>query len=345
MTDGPVRAGEIESRRVSWLWRDLIPRGMLTVVAGKPDQGKGLFSAHVAADISKRGGKVLYSAIEDDHGLMTRPRLEAAGAKLENVLLWRFQLPMNQNELRALVLKHKIDLIVMDPFNAHLSGGVNRFGDKIRQVTSPLSQLAEEANCGVLIIEHALKRVSPNAHPLAAIGGSGSGLVAAARMAFLFGQNPKDADQRVLSCVKHNIREDSPSLMFELDVEELPTVGDTAYLVYSRTDEDFDPRDLLQVTKGVTGRPPDKRAAAAEWLTNYLASAGEPVKAGDILEDAKQYGMSSKTIRRAADDMKVVKDPPGGGKGCTWELSNEVKKIMGLPYDETVEEEVDDGEE
>jgi hypothetical protein len=34
------------------------------------------------------------------------------------------------------------------------------------------------------------------------------------------------------------------------------------------------------------------------------------------------------TIRRAADDMGIVRKPPGGGRNCTWELPAEVIKAL-----------------
>jgi hypothetical protein len=72
--------------------------------------------------------------------------------------------------------------------------------------------------------------------------------------------------------------------------------------------------------ENAVGRPPVRRIAAGEWLTSYLADAGKPVPSGMILQDAKQHGMAPKTLRRAAGDIGVVKQPPGGGRNCTWEL-------------------------
>jgi hypothetical protein len=97
-------------------------------------------------------------------------------------------------------------------------------------------------------------------------------------------------------------------------------------------------------TTPTIGRPPDKRAAAAEWLTTYLADAGKPVKASTITEDAKQYGMSQKTLRRAADDMGIVKSAKGG-PNVTWDLPQEVKDLMGLGEDDEGEDVTEDAPE
>lgn len=325
-----IKAHEVAPKKVDWLWRERIPRGMITIVAGKPDVGKGMFAVHVAAALSKRGENVIYSAQEDDAGMMTRPRLEAAGADLDRVFLWRFRVPESISELANHVMDNDVKLVIMDPFAAHLSNGISRHSDNVRVVTGAMSEIAEASGCAFLIVEHALKRVSPKAHPLTAIGGSGSGLPAASRMAFVFGTDPEDHDRKILCCVKANIRDQPKAISFEVDTEELPIVGEVASIV-AEGECEFDARKLLsqESEKGKVGRPPDKRASAAEWLTMYLYGEGKPVKAGTVMEDAKQHGLSSKTVRRAADDMGVLRNPPGGGRNCTWDLPQDVKDAMG----------------
>lgn len=340
---GPIRADRIQIRPVSWLWRERVPRGMMTIFGGRPDKGKGLMSARVAADVSNtkvqredgtwRWGRVLYSAIEDSHEVMTAPRLQAAGANMKNVHVWRFQLMRDWDELEYILLEEEIDLLVMDPLAAHLSGGVSRHSDNIRTVTNPLTNLAEETQTAVLAVEHVLKHISPNAHPLQSIGGSGSGLAAAARMAYLIGVDPKDDDRRLLANIKSNISEPPMALAFEIDQAQVDVLSSVPFLTY--VDEvNCDARLLVASDKsmGVVGRPPEKVAQAAEWLANYLYKVWncKPVPVSKIEEDAKQYKISPKTMRRAAADMKIIKNPPGGGPKVTWELPQGLIKRMDI---------------
>jgi hypothetical protein len=331
---GPRKASGVKAEVVEWRWMKRIPKGMLTLVAGKPDQGKGLFAAYIAAEISQAGGNVLYSAAEDSEGLMTRPRLEAAGANLDNVHLWRFQLPRHGKELGQYVLDLDIDLIVMDPVARHLSGGISRHSDNIGSVLKPLTDLIESTGTSVLLIEHALKRVPKSGHPLDAIGGSSSGLPAAARAAFVFGIDPDDPDRRVIAPAKFNLGEWPKAVAFELDTEELKLNTDhgtvEADVPYLLLDEEvvFDPMRLFQgrTAPGKRGAPNDKRAAAAEWLTTYLAENGASA-AGPVMEDAKQWNMSRKTLERAAADMGVEKT---SGRNSKWDLPDEVKEALGI---------------
>jgi hypothetical protein len=344
VSDSPIRADNVEPEKVDYLWGDRIPKGMITIVAGRPDQGKGLFAARVAADCSTATGlaehldepvNVLYSAAEDSHGLMTRPRLEAAGADLERILLWRFAVPANFAEFADIVVEQNIGLVVIDPFASHLSHGISRHADNVRNVLGPVRDVIETTGASLLIIEHALKRAPANGHPLAAIGGGGSGLPAFARAAYLFGRDPDDVDARVLAPVKFNIGKWPDAVHFEVQVEPFDKVGEIPYLEMDDEIPDFDAIDLVSNKKnapGTTGRPPDKRAAAAEWITNYLAEAEGPVLSSQVLADAKQYKLSEKTVRRAAADMGIVKG--GGGPKTTWDLPKDVKDLLGIDTDD-----------
>jgi hypothetical protein len=333
---GQIRADQVEPEAVEWLCEEhfgrRIPKGMITIIAGRPDTGKGLLASNIAAVLSATGGNVLYSAAEDSHSLMTRPRLEAAGADLERILLWRFALPANQRELAEIVIEKEIGLVIMDPFASHLSGGISRHSDNVRTALQPLTELIEHTGTTVLIVEHALKRGPANGHPLQFIGGGGSGLPAFARAAYVYGKDPDDEDRRILAPAKFNIGPWPKALAFDVEVEDIDVVGDVPVLMLDDELIAFDPMRLFQTKNqpGKVGRPADKRAAAAEWLTTYLADAGKAVQSSKIQEDAKQYNMSPKTLRRAAEDMGVVKNPPGGGRLCTWDLPQDVKEAMGL---------------
>jgi hypothetical protein len=335
----PVIARDVEAEAVEWLWRKRIPRGMITTIAGRPDQGKGLLGARITADVTQPVPvdehsackvNVLYSTVEDSYGIMTVPRLEAAGADLDRVMCWRFQLPSHFEHVKELVEANDIGLIIIDPFAPSLSHGITRFSDNVRDVLSPLSEFLEQTGTSVIIIEHALKRVSAAGHILDVIGGSSSGLVAASRAAYVFGIDPDDVDKRCLAVGKNNLRDKPEALSFDIDVVEIEGVGEIPALEFDKELAAFDP--LRMFTKppkgGAMGRPPEARAQAAEWLTLYLVEHGE-TKSTVIFEDAKQNGMNIKTLRRAADDMKIVKSA-AGGPNVTWDLNDEIKDMLGI---------------
>lgn len=67
-----------------------------------------------------------------------------------------------------------------------------------------------------------------------------------------------------------------------------------------------------------SGRPPRERSAAEQWLIAVLSDGPRP--AGQIFAAGMSAGHSQKTIRRAADRLLVLRDPPGGGRLCRWLL-------------------------
>lgn len=371
-----VAASDIAPEDIQFIWAERIPRKAITVIAGKPDKGKGLTGAMIAADVSaakggakqaaedglipKAGGRVLYSAAEDSQSSMTKPRLAAAGANLDNVFLWskdEFVLPQSIAELDWVVRygtkdsPGKIDLVVLDPFNAHLAG-VSKFSDKLRPtVLNPLKRLAEDTGCAFIIIEHVNKRVPRGADPLSIIGGGASGLAAAARAAYLFGVDPDNADQRIIAPVKFNVGVRPAAFCFEVDSDFVDGMRNSVPLLIPIGETVVDPLALVQDPReaaepGQAGRPNDKRQAAIEWLTSYLARQnGAPVRAGLVQEDAKQAGITAKTLRRARAEIGIVLDPPGGGKNCTWSLDDETKTSMGLTGEPVADASAADGVE
>lgn len=328
----PIDGHKIRPEIEEWRWQDRIAKGRIHIIAGRPDQGKSTLAQYLAAQVSLTE-RVLYSPMEDTFGTV-RNRVVANGGNLRNLKVWPFMLPTDFDELAHYVESLKIGLVVMDPFAAHLSGRIKRGSDNVREVTTPLKNLIERTGTSVVIVEHVNKRVNKNEYPLNAITGSGSGVVAAARAAFVFGQDPTDEDGRYLCTVKMNMREweKSEAMRFELDSADVP-IGDGRIASVPRLTLEGDCSlpamrilTLDPETRG-PGRPASKREAAQEWLTVYLLTNGK-TKASKILADAQKAGMSPKTVKNAARDMEVVKDPVHGGQNCTWDLSDELREAM-----------------
>lgn len=344
----PIRADLIEPEDVDWLWPiDLelhhgrIPREMFTVIAGRPKQGKNLLSNRIVSDVSRAGGNVLISAWEDSSAIVLRPRLEAAGADLKHVHIeeepWLFPQDIESGAVARAIVAQDADLVIIDPWIAHTQGR----GGNARSMLNPLQRLIAETGTAIIVIEHVLKKIPSGGGPLAALPGGRSGLPAACRMAYVFGRNPSAMDERILCHVGGNLTEDLLPMMFELDTDEVVVPDaktgierekDFPFLITKgEMDEPFNPNSLfLDKAEGSKmGAPDAKRKDATEWLIAYLANAGEPVKAGELIEDAKAKDMSVKTLKRAAQEIGVVRNPPGGGRNCTWELPDDVLKLTG----------------
>jgi putative DNA primase/helicase len=313
MNTSSIRAADIESEPVKWLWRRRIPRGMLTLVAGRPGQGKSLFAAFLAAQASATGN-VIYSSREDPLRQVLRPRLEAAGARLERVHLLALDLPEDTPLLEREIACRQANLLVLDPLAAHLSVSLHN-DQAVRQALSPLTKIAERSGCAVLLISHTIKSLPRRAHPLDAIGGSGGGLAAACRIAYIFATDPQDSEQRILATAKSNIGPEPDSLRFGLGLTE-PNEDEedgVAYLL-ERTECELTASELLRASLAGS-RQSEKRAKAEDWLIGELCFGAKP--SDELRERATKQGISERTLRRASDKLGIVK---GRGPGATWAL-------------------------
>ncbi|UGS34235.1 hypothetical protein [Capillimicrobium parvum] len=145
--------------------------------------------------------------------------------------------------------------------------------------------------------------------------------------------------------VKDNDHEVNECLAFEFDTVELDVaedgggrkVRDFPFLVLNEdlTGRGPDPLSLLKVNTTATTPSPTKRSRAAAWLVEYLATAG-PMFAVDIYEAAKHFGVSSRTLRRAAGKLGIIKTPPAGGAACVWSLSPAMCVSLDPPIDPQV---------
>jgi hypothetical protein len=311
----PVRASALAREPVEWLWQKRIPRGMVSLVAGTPGVGKSLFGYFLARATAESGEHVIFSTAEESLRKTARARAEAglqSSASLERVHFWRPELPQDIDQLHAMIVRLHAGLVVIDPVAAHLSVSIYNDQD-VRRALTPLADVAEETNAAVLLISHTVKMISARAHPMDAIGGAGGGLRATARMAFLFGKGEEEDEVR-LSLVKSNLgRDDIPSFVFDLDVHEFDDGAEAPFLVEVGEGEDSSLEDARVMLKeaGLTKETKEaRRAAAAEFLVNFLRAG--PMRATEVNAVAVKNGHSERTIRRAAKDLKVVKQKVGG---------------------------------
>jgi len=322
----PEEIGEllsgVEPEKVSWLWPSWLALGKLALVDGDPGLGKSAMTLDLAARVSsgkalpdgsrcEAGGVVLLSA-EDGLADTIRPRLDAAGADTSKILSLATvpdeeghdRLPSIPEDLGLIergIRRVGARLVVVDPLMAFLSGNTNSHRDQdVRRALAPLAGLAERTGASVLVVRHLNKAAANN--PLYRGGGS-IGIIGAARMAFVVGKDPQDKDRRVLASTKNNLAVQPKSLMFALEEAEGGAVR-VDWLGHT----DVSAKDLLSTPQDQEHA--DARSEAAEFLSDVLANG--PVPSTDVIEGAKDAGISEKTLRRAKETMGVVSYREGG---------------------------------
>lgn len=334
-------AADVRARPVRWLYRDLLPLGKVSVLAGAPGLGKSILSGWLAAmvstgaapgDLERDPADVLLASAEDDPEDTIKPRLIAAGADLERVQLVDLreegadglpaaglvQLPRDAAMVEEAVLATGAKLVVLDPVVAFLDADHSAYREQdVRAALAPLKALAEDAGCAVVVVMHLNK--ADGADPLRRIGNSGA-FTALARSVLLLGRDPEDedGDGRVLAAVKGNVRPASAGglalrLVPRRVAGDLGEAIDTAALEVvgeSRVGAE----DLL-------GSAEDRSALgeATVWLRELLADG--PVLARDALTAAGAEGHAKRTVERAKVALGVRRIKLGGpGTPWAWAL-------------------------
>lgn len=343
------RASDVKPEPITYLEAlggDKLPRGMITLLAGRPDQGKSLLTALVASETTQGkidadgvavGSDVIFSNLEDSVTHVVRPRLEAAGADLEKVHFFHPFLPKDTGKLREKIEEVNAKLVILDPVAAHL--GVSIYHDQeVRKALTPLTKVASETGCSMILIHHTVKKVSKNAHPLASIGGSGGGLPGAARVIYIFGINPESDDERVLLPIKFNIAAQPKGASFEVDEVTSKYAGKVIKtgrlnLLDDQVDVSSGLITKVLTAEGEAALSAEKRAIAAEFLTELLLDGQKNV--ADIRTAATVEAIAWRTLRRAAEEIAVVKTPHyvKGKKGVdhwTWELPPDHPALLSM---------------
>ena len=149
---------------------------------------------------------VVYQTAEDGLSDTVKPRLEAAQADCERVLVIdesRKSLSMADERIEAALIQTKARLLILDPIQAYLGGGIdiNR-ANETREMTKKLSLLAEKYKCAIVLIGHMNKAAGNKA----AYRGMGSiDFFAVARSVLLVGRIEGEPDKRAVVQIKNNL--------------------------------------------------------------------------------------------------------------------------------------------
>jgi hypothetical protein len=329
----PQSATGFKELPIEWLIPRVVPTKMITLIAGRPKQGKSLMTVWAAAQVTRQGGTVLFSNHEDLLQEMVVPRLRWAGAEMKRIKLQTepFILPEQTNWLERKIKQLGVKLLVMDAANQHLSVPIGA-DQAVRQALTPLKMVLERTGCAAMFVSHL--NSNTRGDPLASIGGSRAGIVAAARCIWIFGRDPKNPQMgRIAAPAGVNFGADDEGIEFVIEVDPNSQMGtgakggrmSVARLSVVSTHTKVSAKQVISYRGGAGQQGSDdgtnatRVAVAAEWLTGVLKDG--PKKAAEIEAEGKKINLSWRTIRRASDEIKAEKKPirqQGGGTGGYW---------------------------
>jgi hypothetical protein len=327
-----MRACDVVSQPVRWLWPGRIARGKVTILAGDPGRGKSQLALAIAAIVTtggefpvnharaERGSVVIFSA-EDAADDTIRPRLEAVGADLERCHILRESgsgfsladdLPRLENALAEI---EDVALVIIDSITAYL-GSINSHNNAhVRGLLGPLGELATRSGIAVLAVSHLSK--SGEGEAISRVSGS-IGFVAAARAAYLVVRDPDDGERRLLLPLKNNLGDDRTGYSYCIEPMTLAGGIETSRVNWSSeavtktVDEIMSPRADVERAK--------KLELAMLWLRAVLA--GGPLPEPQVEERAKAAGHSWATVRRAKKKLGIPSKKNDFDGGWVWRLTD-----------------------
>ncbi len=334
-TPKTTRISDVAEDKVSWLWPGRIPLGKLTVLDGDPGLGKSTVTLDIAARVTRGlpmpaltkttlpASAVVLLTAEDGLGDTIRPRLAAAGADLAKVVAFEgiateedqllpVWMPQHIQHLKEIVVAHQARLVLIDPLMAYLPESVNSNNDQsVRQALLPLGEMAQELNVAVIVVRHLNKQPGRNALYR---GGGSIGIVGAARSALLVVKDQDVPTRRFLGVTKSNLCKQPRTLSFEL----ISGSGSPTVLWHEETDVEIE--RLLAPAQEEPESPAEKEAVT--FLRDRLANG--PVSSTVMLAEAKDLGISEKTLRRAKDrvgvDSERIDDPDETTHYWAWQI-------------------------
>lgn len=322
---GPVLTclADVDPRPVSWLWPSRIPLGRITLLVGRPGEGKSFLTIDAVSRVSTgtpwpdgsechKGSIILFSA-EDDPADTIRPRLDAHYADVLRVhLLTAVRRADDKGTYERLITLADVDaietalarmpdckLIVVDPIGSFLGGQTDSHRDnEVRGVLAPIAALAEKYGPAVLVVAHRRKCAGSIADDLALGSRAFTGI---ARAVWHLTRDPENKSRRLMLPGKNNLAREGDGLAFSI-------IGDPPHIAWERDPVAMSADDALAVeSQGREQRPgPDADAlnAATDWLRFTLASG--PRLAKELFDEWKNgQGGSKRTLDRVKQSLQV----------------------------------------
>ena len=315
---------DLKSGEPRWLWENRIPLGGITLLEGDPGHGKSTLTDDLVARLtagrpmplaednleSPPAGAVLLRG-EESLTAVVRPRLEAAGADLKQVLavdrVESFRLPNDLEVLRQGVKAVGAKLVVIDPLPQFVDANLNS-SSGTQQALGELASLAEELEIAVVLVRHLGKSSSRKA----IYRGLGSvSIIGLARSSLMVAADPSSDDkhQHMLVLNKSNLA-NAKSVLYRTE-----KTGNHAITVNWL-------RHATQSTEAITtgcdmAADYSELERAMDFLYGVLVGGEKPQR--EVLTFAKEADIAKRTLYRAKRVMQI-KSKRVGQTCWVWQL-------------------------
>lgn len=319
---------ELEPKSIDWIWYGRLAKGMLTMEIGDPGHGKSQLTCYISACVTTgrawadgspgiRPRSVIMLNAEDLPAEVIRPRLDAAGADVRKVKLVGSMLTVTDGKKgrksRLLSLKEDlrriellideigdVGLIVVDPISAYCGGTDSHNNQQVRELLTPLKELAEKHSICVLAVSHLNKGGGANS----TYRSSGSlAFTAAARCVLLVAPDVDDESRKLLLQGKTNISRRIPGLAYRI----AETMNQVPYLAWEEGPVELDADGYLRLQAAKSHHDADaddsQLGEAVAFIREQLAAG--PILSTELESAAKVHGIAVRTLNRARKEIGV----------------------------------------
>lgn len=312
------------------MWPGYIPFREVTIIAGLPKRAKSTLSLSVAAIATTAGTwpgrrkptddpyNVLIISAEDNPDDTIVPRLKAMGADLDRFEILDHTVRKRQQvmfdltkDLPLLERKFKenpyLAVAVIDPLVAFTGKMETYIEAQVRQMLTPLKQLAAKYNVAIICLMHFKKGQEQNV--IYQIGNS-VGFTGVARSVLVCADDPNDAGRKLLLSAGTNLS--AGNLGFSYRIE-------SAFVDRVKTSQVVWEEEIEGSANDVLRKSADDKLTKSDEAKAFLFGAlfGGRRRQTEIEEQALAYGLSMKTVRKAAEDFVSI-DRKGLGRGGVW---------------------------
>jgi putative DNA primase/helicase len=318
-----ARLSDVVTQPIEWFWQRRLARGKVHVLGGDYGDGKSTLMAWLAATLSTGGAwpdgdnaplaKVLFLLLEDGIDDTLKPRLAIHNADQDRIFALEavaeeegtrrvFRLDRHLDLLRAYVREQGIDLIIIDPVSAFMTGTNRDTEGAVRDVLTPLVDLANELGVAIMALMHTGKpgMGTGGRTPTQRLLGS-TAFPAVARVVWMLASTPDDPGRKVLAVTKSN-------LDLKPDPLEWSRALDQPIVWHGVSDH-----DITQLFDAIKPMP---RQEAKAWLVEALTGGNVPQR---IVETrARELGISPATLKRAREELGVISKKQTGVVNGAW---------------------------
>ncbi len=312
-----------EMKPVDWLWKGYIAKGVISIIHGWPEAGKGAITADMVAAFSNGGtlpdgtkapkGRVLWFSSEDSPSYVLQGRIRAAGGDPEMVAIFEavqqqqpnkpskrrtsFDLETDLANLeKAIVASGDVVAVIFDPITSYISGDLKR-KDTVRGALDPLTAMAERTKVAVILIGHDVKVTKDHDRAASLFSGSAAFWEIAQAMFVVEHSDPdnRDSERRFMPSKFKLPGGRPPSLGF---VTEGACVGNVDTIrVKWQGQIDARAEDALRGDDHANDNKPTKLDHAKAFLRTVLANGPVPEK--EVKRFAADEGIAGITLQRA----------------------------------------------